>query len=134
MIYADTGIIMRLIEGTDRVRIPIESRLHKIDDEDCTIVTSRLSRLECRCRPLRDKQNDLLDLYESFFASREVALKEIDAAVVEKATIVRATQGLKTPDAIHAATAILSAASMFWTTDRGFCRCSELTVEVFDAV
>ena len=134
MIYADTGIIIRLIEGVDSVRSPIEHRLQGLEDQDRVIVTSRLSRLECRCRPLREGQEDLLQLYDAFFDSEEVALVEIDAPVVEKATLLRATLGLKTPDAIHAATAILCGASAFWTTDKSFATCPELAVDVFEAV
>ena len=132
MIYADTGIIIRLIEGTDRVRDPIKHRLREMPEEDRLIATSRLSRLECRCKPLREKQEGLLRLYDAFFRAKEVVVVEIEGPVIEKATVLRADVGLKTPDAIHAATAILCGASAFWTTDQGFARCPELNVEVFD--
>lgn len=134
MIYVDTGIIIRLIEGTDQAQASIEACLHKIPIQDRILITSRLSLLECRCKPMREKQTRLLDLYDGFFASREIILKEIDAAVVEKATVLRATLGLKTPDTIHAATAILSDTSEFWTTDSDFVKCSELAVEVFSVL
>ncbi len=58
----------------------------------------------------------------------------IDAAVVEKATELRAHFGLKTPDAIHAATAMLAGVDLFWTTDTDFAKCQGLKVEVFKAV
>jgi predicted nucleic acid-binding protein len=90
--------------------------------------------LECRCKPLRDHQADLLHLYEIFFASKEVDLREVDAAVVEKATELRATLGLKTPDAIHIATAMLAGAAAFWTTDARLTKCPGLTIEVFRAI
>jgi predicted nucleic acid-binding protein len=90
--------------------------------------------LECRCKPLRNQQDNLLHQYEVFFASKEVNIREIDAAIVEKATELRATIGLKTPDAIHAATAILAGVVAFWTTDSHFKKCLELTVDVFEAV
>lgn len=68
------------------------------------------------------------------FASEEVILKEIDAAVIEKATELRAAVGLKTPDAIHAATAILGGVAAFWTSDTRLSKCPGLTVEVFKAI
>jgi uncharacterized protein len=134
MIYADSGILIRLIEGADRLRLPIESRLLDIRSHDKTLITSRLSRLECRCKPMREGQTYVLDLYDGFFDTQEVLLKEIDAAVIEQATEFRAAFGLKASDAIHAATAILSGASAFWTADRDFLRCPQLKVELFDAV
>lgn len=134
MIYADSGIIMRWIEGASQVRDPIELRWRQFPSAGRVFVSSRIARLECRCKPLRDHRQDLLDLYEVFFASKEVDIRDIDAAVVEKATELRATIGLKTPDAIHAATAVLAGAAEFWTTDAHFVNCPGLTVVVFKAV
>jgi uncharacterized protein len=134
MIYADSGIIIRLIEGTARVRGPIASRLDAIRSMRPFVATSRLSRLECLCKPLRDQRKDLLVLYDAFFTGPEVAITEIDKAIVEKATELRAFFGFKTPDAVHAATAILAKVSEFWTADQGFSRCTELNVRLFDAV
>jgi predicted nucleic acid-binding protein len=134
MIYLDSGVIIRLIEGTDRVRDPIESRLRAVSSSDRLLVTSRLSRLECRCKPLREGRLDLLAMYDKFFALRTLLLKEIDAAVVEKATTIRADFGLKSADAIHAATGVLWGVSAFWTADASFSRCTGLPVELFAAV
>ncbi len=134
MIYADSGILIRLIEGADRLRLPIESRLRDIRSRDKTLITSRLSRLECRCKPMKEGKEYLLSLYDGFFDTQEVLLREIDAAVIEQATQLRAGFGLKASDAIHAATAILAGVSEFWTADRDFLRCLELNVQLFDAV
>ena len=133
MIYLDSGIIIRLIEGVDRVRIPIEERLRTVPSAERVLATSRLSKLECRCKPLREGKAEQLRLYDAFFAQRKVRLKEIDAAVVEEATTIRATVGLKAPDAIHAATAMLAGVAEFWTTDKRFSTCPGLNVVVFKA-
>jgi uncharacterized protein len=134
MIYADSGIIMRWVEGTDRVRNPIQERWRQLAPTDQVFIASRLAKLECRCKPPRDQDGDLLRLYDFFFAGREVDIREIDAAVVEKATGVRASLGLKVPDAIHTATAMIAGASEFWTTDQRLTRCPDLIVRVFSAV
>ncbi len=133
MIYADSGIIMRWLEGIERTRAPIKTRWQQLSPADRVFVTSRIARLECRCKPLRQRQDGLLRLYDIFFAGREVEMREIDAAVVEKATELRANVGLKPPDAIHAATALLTGVAEFWTTDARISKCPQLTVIVFPA-
>jgi uncharacterized protein len=109
----DSGIIIRLIEGADGVRLPIEERLKTVPSTERVLVVSRLSRLECRCKPLRENDTKLLRIYDTFFAQRKVRVREIDAAVIEEAASIRAAVGLKAPDAIHAATAVLAGVTDF---------------------
>ncbi len=134
MIYLDSGIVMRLLEGSDDIRAPIVVRLRAIPVSERVLVTSRLTMLECRCEPLRESRTEALKLYDAFFAQRKVRLKEVDSAIVDEATMIRAKVGLKVPDAIHAATAILAGVAEFWTTDQHFSKCPGLTVKMFGAV
>jgi predicted nucleic acid-binding protein len=134
MIYADSGIIMRWVEGIGHVRDAIEIPWRQIPTADRIFITSQIARLECRCKPMRDHEDELLRFYDVFFASKEVELREIDLAVVEKATQLRAELGLKTPDAIHVATAMLAGVAEFWTTDMRLSKCPGLIVKVFKAV
>jgi predicted nucleic acid-binding protein len=94
------------------------------------VVTSRLTRLECRSKPLRAGDRATLAQYDVFFAGVELVLAEVSAAVVERATDLRARYNLKTPDALHYATAVEVGATAFLTGDRALSRCSEVPVEV----
>ena len=95
-----------------------------------SLVTSRLSRLECRSKPLRAGDVATLAQFDVFFAGVEIVLVEVSAAIVERATDLRAKYNLKTPDALHYATAVEAGASVFLTGDRALSRCSEVPVEV----
>ena len=130
MIYADANILIRLLEGTSAVRAPIEARLVPLRGTGRFLVTSRLSRLECRCKPLRSGDAVLLGLYEGLFHGPEMQLLDITADIVEKATELRANLNLKTPDAIHLASAILVKAAAFLTGDKTLTRCKEIAVEI----
>lgn len=130
MIYVDANVIIRLVEGQPAVRAPIEARLAAARGVRGSVLTSRLTRLECRVKPLRVGDAVVLAEYEGFFAGPELVLCEITPAVVEKATDIRATLRLKTPDALHLATAVVSGASAFLTGDRDLTRCTEIPVEV----
>jgi predicted nucleic acid-binding protein len=130
MIYVDANVVIRLIEGDSAVRSPLEARLLPLRGTGRLLLTSRLTMLECRVKPLRANDAALLALYDAFFAGAEVEIIEITAAVVGKATEVRATLNVKTPDVLHLATAIVSGATTFLTGDRGLARCTEVSVEV----
>ncbi len=130
MIYLDANVVIRLIEGDPVARAPLEARLTPYRGVAGSLLTSRLTRLECRVKPLRDGDAALLGLYDAFFAGPEVAVLELTAAVVEKATDIRAVLKIKTPDALHLATAAVSGASAVITGDRDLARYSEVLVEV----
>jgi len=72
----------------------------------------------------------LLGHYEGFFTRRPLVLSDISAAVVERATTLRALHGFKTPDPIHLATAIEEHADAFLTGDATLARCPDIRVDV----
>ena len=130
MIYADANVIIRLLEGDTATRAPLEARLSPLRGTAGFLHTSRLSWLECRVKPLRARDHKLLALYDAFFTSIEVTVVELSRAVVEKATDLRADLNVKTPDALHLASAIHTGATAFLTGDKGLARCKEIAVEV----
>ena len=113
-------------EGDPASREPIRQRLAGQN----LILTSQLSRLECRCRPLRDKNTVLLGLYDVFFSGQDLRLIEIDSRVIDQATRIRADFNLKSPEALHLAAAIIGGASIFLTGDRQLARFDPLPVEI----
>jgi hypothetical protein len=70
MIYADSGIIMRWVEGAEQVCAPIDACWRQIAASERVFVTSRLSRLECRCKPLREGWDHLIRLYDTFLPAK----------------------------------------------------------------
>lgn len=92
-----------------------------------SVITSVLSLIECRSKPTREQDADRRALNATFFSSADLTLLNVDQAISERATALRATYNLKTPDAIHLATAVLAAATMLVTTDNDFARCRDLS-------
>jgi len=68
--------------------------------------------------------------FDVFFSGVEISLIEVTASVVELATAIRAKYNLKTPDALHYASAMEAGANVFLTGDRVFARCSGVAVEI----
>ena len=72
MIYADANVIIRLVEGDAVTRAPIEARLRPLWGTGPNLLTSRLSRLECRVKPVRMGDAAVLALFDTFFAGTEL--------------------------------------------------------------
>ena len=123
-------MVIRLVEGDATTRAPLVTRLAPALGVSGSLVTSRLTRLECRSKPLMAGDRATLAQFDVFLAGVELVLAEVSAAVVERATDLRARYNLKTPDALHYATAVEVSATAFLTGDRGLSRCSEVPVEV----
>jgi predicted nucleic acid-binding protein len=130
LIYLDANVVIRLVEGDATTRAPLAARLAPSLGLPGSLVTSRLTRLECRSKPLRAGDLATLAQFDVFFSGVELLLVEVSAAVVERATGLRARYNLKTPHALHNATAVEVGAAVFLTGDRTLSRCSEVPVEV----
>ena len=125
----DASILIWRLEGAPVFRKAAQDALGRLValHPQLQFGASRLARLECRAKPLKDGDAELLAQYEHAFA-HDLRLFEITADVIERATILRAMQGLKTADAIHAATALLAGPAIFVTGDPAFERVPELQV------
>lgn len=111
-IYLDSCIAIYLVEEHPAYFAAIENMLAELEGIVCH---SPLTELECLVLPLRLKRNDLLDKFSRFFS---LNLKlEIPDAVYQEAARLRADFGIKTPDALHLATARFHNCTEFWTND-----------------
>lgn len=95
------------------------------------LAVSDLSRMECRVRPLREGDRALLAAYDRLFGASGLEISLLTPAVVDLATAIRARSGLRTPDALQAASCLsLPGPALFVTGDVGFRREAALTVEL----
>jgi predicted nucleic acid-binding protein len=60
-------------------------------------------------------------------------VRDLTAAVVDRATELRAKYGFKSPDALHLASAVECGAAAFWTGDASLARCGEVAVVMISA-
>ena len=128
-IYLDACCFIYLVEGEPGWRTVVEQRLRSLEPIS-KLVTSQLARLECRTKPMRDGNRSLLERYDMLFGADRVAVLDVSAQVIDRATELRARYALKTPDAIHLATALESSAAEFWTADAALSRCTDIAVTV----
>lgn len=111
-IYLDSCVAIYLVEEHPLYCAAIEKMLADCDGIVCY---SPLTELECLVLPLRLKRNDLLDKFRRFFS---LNLKlEMPDVVYQEAAQLRAGFGIKTPDALHLATARFHNCTELWTND-----------------
>jgi predicted nucleic acid-binding protein len=79
------------------------------------IAYSPLVEMECLVLPMRQQRVELIERFRDFFALNQRL--SISDAVFSQATELRARHGLKTPDALHLATALHYGCTELWTND-----------------
>jgi len=130
LIYLDACTIIYIVEAVHPFR---KSVIDKIDrfrsGHETRLLTSNLSRLECRVRPLQEDDAVLLRCYEDFFTKRGLLVMDITRQIIDVAADLRARYRFRTPDAVHLATAIDQKADVFLTGDADLVRCTEVNVE-----
>ena len=130
VIYLDASAVMRLVDGDEPARQCVEELIRT---DGGPLLTSVISMIECRSKPLREGDLERVARYDAFFSAREMTMLVVDPAIAEQATQLRAKFSLKTPDAIHLASASVHGASLLITTDQDFAKCRDLpglTIEI----
>ena len=132
ILFLDACALIYRFEGDGAYRQATTTLLAQLAEQNsgaAAVAVSRLSALECRVKSLRDGDSGLIQQYDAFFSACHIV--EMNAAVVEQATALRVRHGLKTPDALQAASAMaLPAPVCFFTGDQAFSKVAGLDVRL----
>ncbi len=124
-VYLDSDVFIYYVEQ----RSPWFARiLTRLTTNPVHVVITDLTRMECRVLPLRQGNAPLLADFQQAFAAAESA--PLSAAVFDRATDIRATLNLKTPDSIHLAAAVEAGCNVYLSGDNRLARYTGITVEV----
>ena len=116
-VYFDACVAIYLVEQNQTFAPLIKTRLMKqAQTNEVVVRISNLTEMECMVMPLRKRDQPLLDKFHRWFEEVDVLTLERD--VFRQAAQLRADfTKLKTPDAIHLATALHYGCDEFWTND-----------------
>ena len=131
--FLDASALIYLLEGEATWAGAVQRELQQLAEREATlsIALSRLSMLECRVGPQRRGDQESLDRFDAFFGQPELVWVELDTTVIELATRLRAHHGLRTPDALQAASCLqLGVAAVMLTGDADFQRVSALQLRL----
>ena len=131
-VYVDANAIIYSVERVEPYRELLAPMWEEARAGRFTLASSELVALETLIRPLRDGNARLEMLFRSILAGEEMDLIPATLATWEDAARIRAATGLATSDALHAATALEAACSLFVTNDTDFRRVDGLPLLVLD--
>ncbi len=113
-VYLDSYLIIYLVEEHPVFAPLLENYISA--QPDLIFVVSDLSDMECSVMPLRQNNQLLIDKFRDWF--KQAKKVSLDGEVFRRAARLRADfASLKTPDAIHLATASRYGCDGFWTND-----------------
>jgi predicted nucleic acid-binding protein len=115
----DTPVFIYFMQEHPRYLHIVEHLVQAIDDGLILGVTSTVTLLETLVHPLRQQDYQLAAEYEAVLTqSRNLELIELSIPLLRSAANIRASTGIKTPDALQIAAARSMACTAFVTNDR----------------
>ena len=125
--YLDSAPIIYLVEQVQSYASAVRG---KLSAQGLTLITSELTRLECRIKPLRNGDAALLQDFDDYFADSIAEIIPLTRDVIDHATEIRAQFNFKTPDSIQVAAAVVSNSDVFLTNDHRLNRFTAITIEI----
>lgn len=132
-VYLDTNTVIYAVERIEPYHTMLAPLWSAVQQSSVTLMTSELTWLEALVKPLREHNDRLEALFRAFLTAQELTLVPATLPIWESAAHLRG-RGLKTPDAVHAATGIAAHCTLFVTNDPVFLRITELPVVVLDTL
>lgn len=132
-IYVDTAPLIYLVEDHEKYGAIVDQIFLLAETLRINLKTNVITVIEVLHKPIRENESEIEAKYrEMLIESGGIELVEISKTVAERAARLRATYNLRTPDALHIATALTTGCDLFLTNDFGLKRIQELRILVID--
>jgi predicted nucleic acid-binding protein len=132
LVYLDTNPIIYSVEKHPAYWPLLEPLWQAAKGKAIEIVSSELTLMEVLIGPLKAADTALANAYEQLFQQAQTRLLPITQPILREAAQLRATTKLRTPDALHAATAQHAGCVLFVTNDAGFRGVAGLALVMLD--
>jgi predicted nucleic acid-binding protein len=130
----DSVALIYLLEDVDPYAALVEAIFESVERGKRHAYASSLALTEILVPALREKRYDVVRQYRQFLLGfPNLKVLPVDIPTAELAASLRAQYELRTPDAIHIATALEHGAQAFLTNDKQLTRVKELPVLLLDS-
>lgn len=120
LVYVDTQVVIYAVQPHALYGPLLQPLWQAVAAGTLVAATSELTLMETLVAPLRNREAALVNDYETFLTRPGMRLIPITRKILREAAALRASMPrIKTPDAIHLATAARSGASLLVTNDHG---------------
>jgi predicted nucleic acid-binding protein len=120
LVYLDANPIIYSVEKHPVFGPLLQPLWHAAQAKSIDVISSDLVLMEVLIGPLKSGDAALERAYEQALFGTDMGLLPITHLILREAAKLRTTTKLKTPDAIHAATASNASCVLFVTNDSGF--------------
>ena len=132
LVYLDANSVIYSVEKHPVYWPLLQPMWQAIKGKPVEIVSSELVLMETLVGPYKSGDTVLANDYEQLFQQSQTRLLPITQAILREAARLRATLNLKTPDALHAATAQLAIVTLFVSNDSEFRKVQGLPVVILN--
>ena len=129
-LYLDACVFIYSVERLEPYRTLLQPLWREAATGTFGLVTSELTIAEVLVKPIKENNQALGNIYNELLASPEIRLIPTTRRIWEETATLRAATSLRTPDAVHATTALQEGCTIFVTNDRAFRRVGNLNVTV----
>lgn len=132
-LYIEAAPLIYFVEENATYIARMDAIIARIEDRGIETFSSVITLTEVITHPLRLGQTELVEEYRDILLNEgHFRLVSVNAVIAETAANLRARYHLRTPDALHIATALAAKCDSFLTNDRGLKRVEDLSILVLD--
>lgn len=132
-LYIDSAPLIYYIEEDTKYIRYMDHIFWLLKETSTQAITSVIILTEVLNKPMQLGNTKLLNDYREILASNSAfQLHLVDSNVAERAAELRAKYNLRTPDALHVATALVSGCKSFLTNDKALGRVTDIPVLILD--
>jgi predicted nucleic acid-binding protein len=132
LVYIDTMTLIYTVERYPSYYPLLEPLWRAAQTGAVEVVSSELTLMETLVGPLKSGNPALEQAFEQALLGTAMRLLPITQPILREAARLRATTQLRTPDALHAATARQAGCALFVTNDLGFRGVAGLPLVILD--